>query len=116
MNHNADAELSSCCGLSYRITRKGVAMNVKVTPKASKSQIAGVQNGSLKLKVTSPPEKGKANEECKRILAGIFDTSKNCICLVTGEKSQRKTFVIENIDELAFIECVQKIVKKSQRP
>jgi uncharacterized protein (TIGR00251 family) len=83
---------------------------VKVITKSSKNEIAGTQNGELKLKVTAPPQKGKANAACQRVLSGVFDVAKNNIYLVTGEKNQHKTFVIENVDELSFLTSVKKNV------
>ena len=64
-------------GLRYRIEKKGVVIAVKVIPKASKNEITGIQNGELKLKITAPPEKGKANAESIRVLSGVFDVAKN---------------------------------------
>ncbi|OGL45358.1 MAG: hypothetical protein A2161_12965 [Candidatus Schekmanbacteria bacterium RBG_13_48_7] len=85
-------------------------INVKVIPKSSKSEVAGVQNGFLKLKLCSPPEKGKANAECQRLLAGIFDLAKNQIMLVSGEKKQQKTFLIDNVDEPGFLESINRCI------
>jgi uncharacterized protein (TIGR00251 family) len=59
------------------------------------------------VKVTAAPEKGKANSECQRILAGIFDISKNQVVLLSGEKNQHKTFILKDMQESKFMECLK---------
>lgn len=48
------------------------------------------EGGSLKVKVTSPPEKGKANEEVVELLAERFHVKKSDITILSGLKSRKK--------------------------
>ena len=48
----------------------GVIFKVKVVPGSSRTVIAGVLGGMLKVKIAAPPEKGKANKALIDFLAG----------------------------------------------
>ena len=39
----------------------GVVLSVKVVPGSSKTAVVGELNGMLKVKLSAPPERGKAN-------------------------------------------------------
>ena len=42
---------------------RGIILSVKVVPASSRTCIAGLLGGMLKVKLAAPAEKGKANEE-----------------------------------------------------
>ena len=47
-------------------------IRVRVQPKASRNQVVGYQGEALRLRVTAPPEGGKANEAVVSLLAQSF--------------------------------------------
>lgn len=65
-------------------------VDVKVVPGASRSQIAGLRDGALLVRVAAPPDKGKANEELRDCLARALGLPKSAIELVSGLASRRK--------------------------
>jgi uncharacterized protein (TIGR00251 family) len=66
-------------------------VNVNVTPGAAKNEVAGVmQDGTFKVKVTAPPERGKANEQVCELLAAYFSVPKSCVEIIRGATSRRK--------------------------
>jgi uncharacterized protein (TIGR00251 family) len=77
---------------SEKLQREGsVLIDVKVIPRAGKSEIAGfMSDGSLKARVAAVPEKGKANEELRDLLSGYFGVAKNKVEVVLGQTSQHK--------------------------
>jgi uncharacterized protein len=73
-------------------------INVSVTPGAAKTEIAGVmQDGTVKVRVTAPPEKGKANEQVCELLAARFSVPKSCVEIVRGATSRRKQVRIKSL-------------------
>ena len=40
----------------------GVVFSVKVVPSSSRTTISGLLDGTLKIKVKAPPQKGRAND------------------------------------------------------
>lgn len=64
---------------------------LKVVPKSSRNEIVGLQpDGSLKVKVTAAPEKGKANAAICAFLADEFGVPKRNVEIVRGETSSVK--------------------------
>jgi hypothetical protein len=62
-------------------------------PRAARSEVVGMTtDGALKVRVAAAPEKGKANEELRDLLAEWFDVPKNHVDLLHGEASQRKAW------------------------
>ena len=81
---------------------------VKLTPKASKSEIKGWYEGPegekiLKACVTAVAEKGKANEALIKLLAKYFSIPKSNITLLRGETSRVKTFEIQRLITIFFL-------------
>lgn len=74
-------------------------LQVKVTPHASKNEIAGWRESVLQVKVTAAPEKGKANEAVIELLSEALDISKSSIRLVSGGTSRIKKFEIKDFSE-----------------
>lgn len=65
-------------------------VEVKAVPGASRSEISGLRDGALLVRVAAPPEKGKANEELRSCLARALGLPKSAVELVSGAGSRRK--------------------------
>jgi len=73
----------------------GVRLSVRVTPRAAKSGIAGIAadaagRSHLAVRVTAPPEAGRANAELIKLLAGRLGRAASRVHLVSGAKARRK--------------------------
>ena len=68
----------------------GVLFDVRVVPRASKSEITGAHDGALKIRLVSPPVDGAANAELIRLLAKSFGVSKSDVDIVSGSSAKTK--------------------------
>jgi hypothetical protein len=75
----------------------GVRLTVKVVPGSSRSGIAGLWEGSLKVKIAAPPEKGKANQMLLELLGGVLGVRKNQMTILAGLSSPVKTLHIAEV-------------------
>jgi len=87
---------------------KGVCIQVLVVPRASRTQILGIHDDRVKIKLMAPPVDGKANKALIAFLAKRLNLTKDRITIVTGEGARRKTVLL--ID--ACREQVEKLVLK----
>lgn len=69
-------------------------LKIYVQPGARKTEIVGLHDGALKIKIKAPPVDGKGNEEVIRFLSELCGVAKNKIVLLHGEKSRHKTLEI----------------------
>jgi uncharacterized protein (TIGR00251 family) len=74
-----------------RISGTELLLDIKAVPGASKSRIAGISAGRLRVTIAAAPEDGKANEELRSFLAKSFGIPKKEITLKAGDKSRLKT-------------------------
>jgi hypothetical protein len=71
-------------------------INVKISPKSARSEVVGtLADGTLRVKVTAAPEKGKANEELCNVMAKHFGVPRSSVRILAGATSQRKRIRID---------------------
>ena len=75
-------------GLRAAVSPDGM-LAVRVTPKASVERIE-VENGQVRLWVTAPPDKGKANKAVIALVAKALGVPKSAVELVRGETAREK--------------------------
>jgi len=77
-------------------------IRVKAVPGASRDAIAGGLGDRLKIRVSAPPEGGKANEAIIRLLSKALQTSERSIHLLTGPASPMKTFRADSVTDASL--------------
>src|SRR5258708_39098085 len=72
-------------------TRGGaVILTVRVQPRASKDEIAGVMGGALKVRLRAPALEDSANEALCEYLAELLKTPKAAVRILSGHHSRSK--------------------------
>jgi uncharacterized protein (TIGR00251 family) len=74
-----------------------VRFSVRLQPRASKNEIAGLQGIALKVRVTAPPVDGLANEALIELLSRALNTSRRNVCIVSGHTSRTKLIEISEV-------------------
>ncbi len=72
---------------TYNVAMK---LSVRLIPNAKKSEIAGWEGQTLKIRVSAPPIEGKANDELVKFLAEILDCAPSEIQILKGATSKNK--------------------------
>jgi uncharacterized protein (TIGR00251 family) len=83
-----------------------ITFPVKVVPNASRDRIAGELNGTLKVNVSAPPERGAANKTLCKLIAKTLGIRTNQVTVISGQSSPHKTVRITG----TTIEHVRKII------
>jgi uncharacterized protein (TIGR00251 family) len=70
---------------------------VKVVPRSAKDEIVGWLDGTLKVRVTAPPQEGRANRAVEALLAAALHLKKNAVTVTVGLASARKRVAIDGL-------------------
>ncbi len=92
--------------LQIQEDERGVVLVAKIVPGSSKTALAGVLDGMIKIKVAAPPEKGKANQCLIAFLAKQLGVRKNDLQIVSGQTTPVKHVRIEG---LSAASCLEKL-------
>jgi uncharacterized protein (TIGR00251 family) len=74
-------------------------LELYVQPRASKTQLAGMHDGRIKIRLAAPPVDGAANAELVSFVASRLGIAKSKVRVVAGEASRRKIVEVEGVDE-----------------
>jgi hypothetical protein len=89
--------------LHVRPTTQGVRFKVRLQPKARASEVVGVFDDALKVRVTAPPVDGAANEALVELLAATFVIPRRAITIVAGLSSRSKVVELVGVAEADVI-------------
>jgi uncharacterized protein (TIGR00251 family) len=82
---------------------KEIFLKIYLQPKSSKNEVVGPYRDGIKVKVTAPPIKGKANEALIRFLAKLWGLSPSQIEIQKGHHSHEKVVKISgNVQGIDF--------------
>jgi len=91
------------------VNQDGIVLNLHIQPRASKSEVCGVQGDALKIRLTSPPVDGAANKLCREFLAELFHVPKSAVEIISGETSRHKRVKITAGDTARLQQIVDSI-------
>jgi uncharacterized protein (TIGR00251 family) len=77
--------------------KDGVLLPVKAKPGARADAVAGEHGGALRVRVTAPPEDGKANAAIARLLAEALGLKRAQVALHSGAASRDKRFLVTGV-------------------
>ena len=83
--------------LPVREDGTGVLFAVRVIPRARRSELDGVREGALVVRLAAPPVEGQANAALQAFLAEALGVRKSQVSLRTGEKSRAKVVHVEGV-------------------
>jgi uncharacterized protein (TIGR00251 family) len=68
-----------------------------VQPRASRTEIAGLRGDVLRIRLTSPPVDGAANEALVTFLTSHFAVPRHAVSIVSGAQSRSKVVEIDGL-------------------
>lgn len=84
----------------------GVVVRVKVVPRSSRTAIAGIYQGSLKIHLTSPPVENAANRDLIAYLAKKLKIPKSAVQIVSGAKSREKRLALYGVNKQEILNLI----------
>ena len=74
-------------------------MRIRLTPRSSRDEVLGLEDGVYRVKVKAPPVEGRANKALIAFLSKVLRVPKSGIEIKAGERSREKTVLIEGLSE-----------------
>lgn len=83
--------------LTLRQTAEGTQLPVRVKPRASRTQVDGVTDGALRVRLAAPPVEGAANRALTEFLADLLRLPKRDVDIIAGERGRQKTVLLRSL-------------------
>src|SRR6266566_4733698 len=74
-----------------------VSFTVRVQPRASKNEVAGLMDGALKIRLQAPAVEDRANDALCEFLADLLKRPKSAVRILAGHHSRTKRVVIDGV-------------------
>jgi hypothetical protein len=87
--------------------RGTVTFAVRVQPRASRDEIAGVFDGALKVRLCAPAVENRANEALIEYLARVLKTSKSAVRIRSGEQNRSKRVEVLGVTRQQIEKLIQ---------
>jgi uncharacterized protein len=82
-------------------SRVGATLHVRVIPRAQRSQLAGIREGALLVRLSAPPVEGAANDALIELLADALRVPRRSISVAAGDRSRVKRLTVSGLDAAA---------------
>jgi uncharacterized protein (TIGR00251 family) len=74
-----------------------VRLEVYIQPHASKTELAGMHDGVVKIRIAAPAMENAANRALIDFIAQHLGVAKRCVRIVSGGTSRRKVLEIDDV-------------------
>ncbi len=79
--------------------KKGSALAVRVTPRASHNEIVELmEDGTIKVRIAAPPSDNEANEALIKFMAEVLGVPKSRLDIVAGASGRDKLISVVDMD------------------
>jgi uncharacterized protein YggU (UPF0235/DUF167 family) len=76
---------------------EGAGLRVRVRPGGRCDRLLAAHGGALKLEVTAPPERGKANVAVAALLARELGVARTAVAITSGASGHDKSVVVSGL-------------------
>jgi hypothetical protein len=92
--------------LELKAQEGAVIFSVRVQPRASKDEVAGVMDGALKVRLRAPALEDRANEALCEYIAELLKTPKAAVRILSGHHSRSKRVEVRGVTEQQILSLV----------
>jgi uncharacterized protein (TIGR00251 family) len=78
-------------------TPDGVRLKLRVQPRASRTELAGLHGDEIRIRIAAPPVDGAANEALVRFLAERLGVARSAVRVTSGAGSRSKTVIVSGV-------------------
>lgn len=81
------------------MTGKSSTFSVRVMPRSSREEVAGLSEGDVRIRLTAPAIENRANEALVRFLSQALGVPRRQVELLAGERGRRKVVRIHGMSK-----------------
>jgi uncharacterized protein YggU (UPF0235/DUF167 family) len=85
------------CPIALTTTQGAVRIPIRVLPRSSRTQVGGVREGRLIIRVTAAPVDSAANDAAVTALARALDVPSRDLSLAAGASSRNKLIAVRGL-------------------
>jgi uncharacterized protein len=74
-------------------------VRLRVAPGSARAGVVGRYGDGWKIRVTAPPEGGRANDAVVRLLAGTLEVPRDDVTVVSGHGARDKVVAVDGLGE-----------------
>ena len=89
--------------IDYSFEGNAIVFRVQVVPRASRTEIVGEHNGSLRVRIAAPPVDGAANDELIAVLAKKVKVPRSAVSITSGKSARLKQVRITSAKDLELL-------------
>ncbi len=82
---------------AFSDAREGALIRVRVTPRSGREELIYDDREEIRVRLTSPPVQGAANQELVKLLARSLGVGKKDVEIVSGLSFRRKTVRVRGL-------------------
>ena len=79
------------------ILRNEARISLRVYPNAGRNEVVGFADGVLRVKISAPPIKGKANKELITYLSRLLGVGRGSVNIIKGHTTRSKVVAIDSL-------------------
>ena len=82
---------------------QSASIGIYVQPRASKTEVSGMHDGLIRIRLAAPPVDGAANAALVAFIAERLDIAKSRVRVISGLASRRKVVRVEGMTEATVV-------------
>lgn len=94
---------------------KGCVLKIRAQPGARRAGVVGVHAGMLKVAVTAPADRGRANDAIADVLAEAIGVKRSQVELISGPTHREKKFLIRGAQSVEIERKVHRLLAPDSR-
>lgn len=93
---------------------KGCILSVHAQPGARRNSIVGEHGDALKVAVTAPADKGKANDAVQDVMCRDLGLKRSQVSLLSGPASRAKRFLVIGVSPADLAQRIQALLQDNE--